>query len=78
MASPEEALEEYGLALQPLDALRDLDALILAVAHDAYKDLSLTDIAGWFRPGANLVLIDVKGLYDREAVTAAGFATWRL
>ncbi len=64
--------------MQPLDALRDLDALILAVAHDAYKDLSLTDIAGWFRPGANLVLIDVKGLYDREAVTAAGFATWRL
>ena len=78
MASPEEAQEEYGLALQPLTALHDLDALILAVAHDAYKDLSLADMAGWFRPGAKPVLIDVKGLYDREDVVAAGFATWRL
>lgn len=78
MASPEEALEEYGLALQPLDALRDLDALILAVAHDTYKDLCLADMTGWFRTGAKPVLIDVKGLYDREAVTAAGFDTWRL
>jgi UDP-N-acetyl-D-glucosamine/UDP-N-acetyl-D-galactosamine dehydrogenase len=78
MASPGEALEEYGLPLVSLASLRDLDALIVAVAHDAYTDLSLAEMAGWFRPGATPVLIDVKGLYDRDALEKAGFSSWRL
>jgi UDP-N-acetyl-D-galactosamine dehydrogenase len=78
MADPDEAMAEYGLTLAPLDALRDLDALVVAVAHDVYKPLTLADLAGRFRPGIRPVLIDVKGLYDREAVAAAGFASWRL
>lgn len=78
MASPEEAREEYGLTTVPMDALRDLDGLIIAVAHDAFKALSLEEIATWFRPSMEPILIDVKGLYNRPEAEAAGFRYWRL
>ncbi|WP_300154344.1 nucleotide sugar dehydrogenase [Solidesulfovibrio sp.] len=78
MASPEEAREEYGLSLAPAEELRDLDALIVAVSHDAFKSLPLAELATWFRPSAEPILVDVKGLYDRAATEAAGFRYWRL
>ncbi|EFL49783.1 nucleotide sugar dehydrogenase [Solidesulfovibrio fructosivorans JJ]] len=78
MASPEEAREEYGLTLVPMEELRDLDALIIAVGHDAFKGLSLTDLAGWFRASVEPILVDVKGIFDRAAGEAAGFRYWRL
>ncbi len=78
MVAAEEAREEYGLTLVPQDELRDLDALIVAVGHDAFKTLSLEELAGWFRPSARPVLVDVKGLYARAEAEAAGFRYWRL
>ena len=78
LASPEEARQEYGLTLVPEDELRDLDALIVAVSHDAFKELSLETIAGWFRPSATPILVDVKGIYRRADAEAAGFRYWRL
>jgi UDP-N-acetyl-D-galactosamine dehydrogenase len=78
MASPEEAREEYGLTLAPREELCELDALIVAVAHDAFKALPLEELASWFRPSVEPILVDVKGLYERSAAEAAGFRYWRL
>ncbi|MEA4856895.1 nucleotide sugar dehydrogenase [Solidesulfovibrio sp.] len=78
MADPEEAREEYNLTLAPREELRELDALIVAVAHDAFKALTLAELATWFRPSAEPILVDVKGLYHRQAAEAAGFRYWRL
>ncbi len=78
MASAEEARHEYGLTTSPMDDLRDLDALIVAVGHDAFKQLTLAEIATWFRPTAVPILVDVKGLYDRTEAEMAGFRYWRL
>ncbi|EHJ47803.1 nucleotide sugar dehydrogenase [Solidesulfovibrio carbinoliphilus subsp. oakridgensis] len=78
MASPEEARAEYGLTTVPASELRDLDALIVAVGHDAFKGLTLEEIAGWFRPSVQPILIDVKGIYGRLDAEAAGFRYWRL
>jgi UDP-N-acetyl-D-galactosamine dehydrogenase len=78
MASPEEAREEYGLTLVPCEELRDLDALIIAVNHDAFKALTLDAIAAWFRPTVEPILIDVKGVFERTAAETAGYRYWRL
>ena len=61
MASREEAQREYGIELRPLDALVDLDALILAVPHQRYAD-ELRHVAERVRSGG--VFIDVKSLVD--------------
>ena len=59
MASGEEALREYGIELRPFDALKDLDAVILAVPHRASLD-QLDRIVGSVREGG--LFIDVKSL----------------
>ena len=75
MADPAHARREYGIDLVELDALPPADAVVLAVAHDAYK-------AGWplitplLRDGKGVV-VDVKARLDRSRVPA-GIALWRL
>jgi len=57
MASGEEALREYGIELRPFDALKDLDAVILAVPHQDSLD-QLDRILSSVRDGG--LFIDVK------------------
>ena len=59
MASGEEALREYGIELRPFDALKDLDAVILAVPHQDSLD-QLDRIVSSVREGG--LFIDVKSL----------------
>jgi len=59
MASGEEAHREYGIELRPLDALTDLDGVILAVPHEQTLE-QLDRIVGAVRDGG--LFIDVKSL----------------
>lgn len=77
-ADPAEAMREYGQELLPLEALRDLDAVILAVSHRAYAAFSPEDIRARFRDPDKGVLMDVKSLYNPAAMRAAGLDYWRL
>lgn len=76
MASPDEALHEYGVRLVPIDSLKQAVAVVAAVSHQLFYSWSLQDITAMMGP--NPVLIDVKGMYDSEAVQAAGIRFWRL
>ena len=73
-----EALREYGLTLVNLDDLRELDALILAVAHSAYRNLSPELIRNWFARPAQGIVLDVKNFFCPEAVRQSGLRFWRL
>ena len=77
-ADPDEARHEYGIELSPLDELKDLEAVILAVAHNEYKSLTLENIRGRYRDQQSPLLLDVKGFFDPAAANAAGFRFWRL
>lgn len=77
-ADPAEALREYGQTLVPLDELRNLDALILAVGHAEYAALSPEELKSRFADPQSAVLLDVKAFFDRRAMRAAGLAYWRL
>jgi len=78
MADPDEARHEYGIELSPLGSLRELDALVLAVAHKEYAGYGLDELRGWFRTGAAPLVLDVKGHFDPAKAAAAGFDLWRL
>jgi UDP-N-acetyl-D-galactosamine dehydrogenase len=79
LADPKEARQELGLELTQLNDMQALDAVILAVPHQAYQELTPSEIGSFFRsnPGAGL-LADLKGALDREEFSAAGFNYWRI
>lgn len=76
-ADEAEAMHEYGQELFPLSALKNLDALILAVSHDSFKKFDATAIRSMFA-AAPVVLMDVKGAWNKQEMLAAGFTFWRL
>src|SRR5690625_3342859 len=63
-----EAKTEYDITLNNLEDMKDLDAIILAVEHNTFKELSKTDLEAMYKDGLNghKVLIDVKGQLDRK------------
>jgi UDP-N-acetyl-D-glucosamine/UDP-N-acetyl-D-galactosamine dehydrogenase len=75
LASPEEARALYGLHLQPLEALQDLDALVLAVPHQAYLNLPPEQLFGMVRPAG--IIMDVKSNL-RHATVPGGRTYWSL
>ena len=79
-AENDDAKKEYGIDLVPMSELKDMDAVIVAVAHDKYFELTQADIDAIYAPCDNSekVLIDVKGILDRKAYEAAGYCYWRL
>ena len=78
MADPDEARQEYGLTLRPLDSFKYLDALIMAVPHTAYEDLTAPDISSWFTDPTKAVILDIKGFFDKSEMLLAGYDYWRL
>ncbi len=68
--------EEYGLSLTPLDRLQPADAVVVAVAHKAYRSGGWALVAPLLKAGVGFVA-DVPGLLDR-ASTPAGVTLWRL
>lgn len=72
-----EAMHEYGQELLPLGALKNLDALILAVSHDNFKSIDAAVIRSMFA-AAPVVLLDIKGAWNKQEMLAAGFSFWRL
>ena len=79
-ASERDAMREYGVELTPLHEVKDADCVIVAVAHNEFKALSLDDIKGLYRPSADSekVLIDVKGIYSVKDLNNSGMDYWRL
>ena len=76
LASVEEAHEEYGVDLMPMDALKPADAVILAVAHKEYVGGNWPLITRLLKSGTGIVL-DVKWKLDRSR-TPQGVDLWRL
>ena len=79
-ASERDAMREYGVKLTKLEDVADADCVIVAVAHNEFRALSLADINKLFRKTSDgeKVLIDVKGLYKVADLNKSGFLWWRL
>ncbi|WIG49988.1 MAG: UDP-N-acetyl-D-glucosamine 6-dehydrogenase [Afipia sp.] len=75
MADPADAMHEYGVKLIDSDSLQPADAIIVAVAHEAYVDAGWPMIQKLLKNGDGLVL-DVKMRLDRDRLPA-GIELWR-
>lgn len=76
-ADAAEAERLYGVRLAEPAAVRDMDAVVLAVAHTQFAALTPDEVGALFAPGKR-ILVDVKGLLDRRTYEAAGYLYWRL
>ena len=79
-ASESDAMHEYGVTLTPIEEVADADCVIVAVAHNEFRNLTLDEIKKLFKVGddSEKVLIDVKGLYKVADLKSSGMQWWRL
>lgn len=80
-AGEEETMSVYGIRLKELTSIKNADCVIVAVAHDDFRELGLAGIKSLYRsdePDDRKVLIDVKGLFDIASLNESGLKWWRL
>ena len=77
IAEPEEAVAEYGIHLQQWNDLKNVDGLVIAVAHRAYAEMGLQELLKPLRSQREGVVIDVKCLLD-QAKLPKTLKYWRL
>ena len=77
IADREEAKKLYGIEFVSIDTIKEMDAVVLAVAHDIFKEMEFDKIAIFFNEGEK-VLVDIKGILNRKEYENAGYNYWRL
>ncbi len=78
VADEREANLTYGVHFTDIEEIHDMDAVILAVAHEEYRNLKQKDLDRLYRSGITKVLIDVKSVLNRKEYEDAGYVYWRL
>jgi UDP-N-acetyl-D-glucosamine/UDP-N-acetyl-D-galactosamine dehydrogenase len=66
LAQAEEAEHEYGLQLSRLDELPKAEAVVIAVAHQAYRQMAVGELKALLKDKA--CVVDVKGVTDKVAL----------
>ncbi len=72
----DEAKQEYGVSLTDKESLKDLDAVIVCVAHAEFKKLTKGDWGKLLNTKA--VVMDIKGIVNQEDMNSLGVSLWRL
>ncbi len=75
VADRTEAQKIYGIAMEDINTVTGMDAVILAVAHDEFRTWTPDRISAFFGQGKR-VLLDVKGILDPGDYPE--YSYWRL
>ena len=77
VADTAQAKRLYDVDFVGMEEIVDMDAVILAVSHEAFSHLTMADVDKFFGEGKK-VLLDVKGVLNRKEYEDAGYCYWRL
>lgn len=78
VADEKEAHREYGVNFTKDESIKEMDAVILAVAHKEYEKLDEKQLAAYYKQESPKILADLKGMLNKEQYEAAGYSYWRL
>lgn len=80
IANKEDAKKQYDITFSELNELENLDVLIIAVAHEEYKKLTIEDFDNMFDSDreSKKILIDIKGIQNIDEMRASNYSYWRL
>lgn len=71
--------EQYKKLMVNMDEVKDADALVFVVAHDAFKKFDAASLASKYKREVDVkVLADVKCIFDKKELLDAGFLYWSL
>ncbi|WP_295358000.1 nucleotide sugar dehydrogenase [uncultured Succiniclasticum sp.] len=71
--------EQYEKLMVNMDEVKDADALVFVVAHDAFKKFDAASLASKYKREVDVkVLADVKCIFDKKELLDAGFLYWSL
>ena len=76
VADKEEAKKLYNIEIADMSKLEDLDALIISTCHEEFKKLTMNQFEKMFKD--KKIIIDVKGILNKEEYKEAGYSYWRL
>lgn len=76
-ADEDEAKMLYDVDFVDMNSIRGMDAVILAIAHTEFTNLTLTQMDMFYGTGKK-VLLDLKGLLNRKEYENEGYSYWRL
>ena len=77
VADESEAKHVYGIDFARLSDVTNMDAVIIAVAHEEFKCLSKQDVDMLFN-SCNRILFDLKGMLNRNEYENDNYHYWRL
>ena len=79
-ADPQEVYEEYKIHLEVEKSIRDADILIFAVAHERYCRYTAMDLKQMMKNKEEEmdVVLDVKGVLNKEEIEQSGIIYWSL
>lgn len=76
--SENDTITEYDITISKYEDISNVDCIIIAVAHDFFKRLSIDDIKCLYKENSEKVLIDVKGILSIEELQCSHLRWWRL
>ena len=79
-ADKKEVFQEYGIRLSLMEEIKDVDCIIISVAHKEFRTMGIKRIIKMARAGkkGKCVLIDVKGIFSINDLSDSGMIWWRL
>lgn len=77
IANKDDCKKTYGVELQPLSSLLNLDCIVVAVAHDIYKTFSPKEMDFHFSKKEKII-VDIKSIYNKFEWQKAGYRYWNL
>ena len=78
-ADASEAKRLYGIEFKTMADVKDMDAVILAVAHDNLKDISKDTMDSLYNQNnKSRILADIKGILNKSEYTDTDYIYWRL
>lgn len=78
-ADADEAQRLYNVSFEKISYVEDMDAVIVAVAHDEFKKFAKKELDLFFsKNNRKKVLVDIKGILDKKEFETDEYLYWRL
>lgn len=78
VAEAEDVLREYNIKLVDKEELHDLDSIVFAVPHNEFKETYTVEALNHLYRNDLKVLVDVKGVFNKNDCADHGFHYWSL